>query len=178
MHSTQLLAAALSVAGFVAAAPQIQPGKAGCPQNICIDGINPACPTVRWGGCYDACKPDTAPTMPPCPKPTKPTKSITKIPGKPSPRPTAPPSLSVTPVKPPTIITDSCSKRTVCIDYVNECGQWYGGCHSDCRPWPSYTAPPCSKSTSAPDQTYSLPYFTSEPDQTYSLPYFTADPTP
>lgn len=50
MHSTQLLAAALSVAGFVAAAPQIQPGKAGCPQNICIDGINPACPTVRWGG--------------------------------------------------------------------------------------------------------------------------------
>ncbi|KAF9879815.1 hypothetical protein CkaCkLH20_02626 [Colletotrichum karsti] len=172
MHSTQLLAAALSVAAFVAAAPQIQQGRAAvpplnCPATICIDGINTACPSVRWGGCYDACRPSLSPTQPPCPKPTKPTKSITKMPGKPSPRPVSPPKPSS---------TDNCNTRTICIDYVNECGQWYGGCHADCRPWPSYTAPPCS--STAADQTYSLPYITSEAEQTYSLPFMTAEPEP
>ncbi|KAF6841808.1 hypothetical protein CMUS01_03477 [Colletotrichum musicola] len=119
--------AALGVVGLVAAAPQ---GPAGpnvpgplvvCPQTMCIDGLNPDC-GIRWGGCYDVCKPSLKPTMPPC---SKTTRSITRSTVKPSPRPTAPPSLSRSIIKPTGI--GNCSSRTVCVDYVNECGQWYGG---------------------------------------------------
>ncbi|TDZ73124.1 hypothetical protein CTRI78_v001318 [Colletotrichum trifolii] len=126
MLAKQFLAI-LSVAGLIAAAPQAQgrPGgkPAPCPMTMCIDGINPDC-GIPWGGCYDICKPKSKPTMPPCPKPTKSLVSITK---RPSPRPTAPPSSSrsLTPVKPTP--PANCSSRTVCVDYVNSCGQWYGG---------------------------------------------------
>ncbi|KAK8041072.1 hypothetical protein PG994_014079 [Apiospora phragmitis] len=41
----------------------------------------------------------------------------------------------------------SCSTKTVCADYVNACGQMYGGCFSACTPWPSFTAPPCTLET-------------------------------
>ncbi|KAF6808119.1 hypothetical protein CSOJ01_07725 [Colletotrichum sojae] len=152
--------AALGVVGLVAAAPQVPAGPnvpgppVVCPQTMCIDGLNPDC-GIRWGGqrgasedsmtnqvfllrCYDVCKPSLKPTMPPC---SKTTRSITRSTVKPSPRPTAPPSLSRSVIKPTGI--GNCSSRTVCVDYVNDCGQWYGGCHSDCRPWPSYTPPPC-----------------------------------
>ncbi|KAK8101490.1 uncharacterized protein PG998_007095 [Apiospora kogelbergensis] len=42
---------------------------------------------------------------------------------------------------------ESCSTKTVCADYVNECGQMYGGCFSACTPWPSFKAPPCTLNT-------------------------------
>ncbi|GKT42238.1 uncharacterized protein ColSpa_02419 [Colletotrichum spaethianum] len=58
----------LGLVGFVAASPQIQlppSGAADCPRTMCIDGINTEC-SIRWGGCYDMCKPNMRPTMPPC----------------------------------------------------------------------------------------------------------------
>ncbi|KAK7966224.1 uncharacterized protein PG986_000501 [Apiospora aurea] len=42
---------------------------------------------------------------------------------------------------------DSCSTQTVCADYVNACGQMYGGCFSACTPWPTFTPPPCTLNT-------------------------------
>ncbi|KAK7954756.1 hypothetical protein PG996_015563 [Apiospora saccharicola] len=44
---------------------------------------------------------------------------------------------------------DSCSTKTVCADYVNDCGQMYGGCFSACTPWPSFTPPPCTLATTS-----------------------------
>ena len=64
--------------------------------------------------CYDTCKPDTKPTMPAC--------STTKTTSTTSSTITPPPPVTYT-----TITVDNCSTRTVCIDYVNECGIWYGG---------------------------------------------------
>lgn len=42
---------------------------------------------------------------------------------------------------------DNCSTRTVCIDYIDKCGQTYGGCVPDCLPWPTFSAPPCPRPT-------------------------------
>lgn len=44
---------------------------------------------------------------------------------------------------------DNCSTRTVCADYVNDCGIWYGGCFADCKPWPTFTPPPCPSTSSS-----------------------------
>lgn len=44
---------------------------------------------------------------------------------------------------------DNCSTRTVCIDYIDKCGQTYGGCVPDCLPWPTFSAPPCPRPTTA-----------------------------
>ncbi|EFQ26411.1 uncharacterized protein GLRG_01555, partial [Colletotrichum graminicola M1.001] len=100
----------LGLAGFVAAFPRIQARSDKCPQTICIDGINTQCST-RWGGCYDRCKPDTRPTMPPC-NPTPGPPSITKPPSTPTAKPTP---------------GDSCSTRTICRDFIDDCGHMYGG---------------------------------------------------
>ncbi|KAK4197841.1 hypothetical protein QBC40DRAFT_267223, partial [Triangularia verruculosa] len=40
------------------------------------------------------------------------------------------------------------SGMTVCADYINECGMMYGGCFPDCKPWPTFSAPPCKVTTS------------------------------
>ncbi|KAK2020107.1 hypothetical protein LZ32DRAFT_9010 [Colletotrichum eremochloae] len=133
MLSSRLLTV-LGFVGIVAAFPrgQVYPSVAAqCPQTICIDGINPEC-NKRWGGCYDSCKPDTKPTMPPC-KPT-PSRSVPifslqalHIPlplnRVVSPLTTTPPSTSTAKSAP----RDNCSTRTVCVDHINECGQMYGG---------------------------------------------------
>ncbi|KAK8062216.1 hypothetical protein PG997_014313 [Apiospora hydei] len=42
-----------------------------------------------------------------------------------------------------------CSTITKGIDFVNECGIGYGGCHSVCSPTPIYTPPPCPGSTTS-----------------------------
>ncbi|KAK2030922.1 hypothetical protein LX32DRAFT_303792 [Colletotrichum zoysiae] len=164
MLSSRLLAV-LGIAGVVTAFPQIQVPSDQCPQTMCIDGINPEC-NIRWGGCYDRCKPDTRPTMPPCkPAPSQPVSRKTPhhippiwpLPGFQLPFPSrsvsrGPPSGPPSPTKPPShpnpkpTASDSCSTRTICRDFINECGQMYGGCHSDCQPWPSFTAPPCASS--------------------------------
>ncbi|KAL0938891.1 uncharacterized protein CTRU02_205501 [Colletotrichum truncatum] len=143
MLLSQFLVSIVSVAGLATAAPQVEAGDkkppTKCPQTLCIDGINPACPSVRWGGCYDTCKPWTKPKMSPCPRPPRPTKSFTRTTAKPPSPTTFPPE--------PTSTSDNCSTRTVCADYINSCGMMYGGCFPDCKPWPSFVAPPCPTTT-------------------------------
>ncbi|KAL2141493.1 hypothetical protein VTI28DRAFT_2367 [Corynascus sepedonium] len=69
------------------------------------------------------------------------TKVITSVVTLDPPKPTTTTTLStVTPTKPCT--TDV----TVCWDGINECGIMYGGCFPDCRPWPTFTPPPCPTS--------------------------------
>ncbi|KAL2879964.1 hypothetical protein SGCOL_004683 [Colletotrichum sp. CLE4] len=148
----------LAIVGLSAAQIQVPPSNAAdCPRTMCLDGINPEC-GIRWGGCYDMCQPQMRPTMPPCkstlskstisrtskPPFTKPTRPSLPVPTRSPTTTPAPPSLSPLPSTP----IDSCSTRTVCIDYINECGQWYGGCHSACQPWPSYSKPLCTPTPS------------------------------
>ncbi|WDK10636.1 hypothetical protein CGRA01v4_01915 [Colletotrichum graminicola] len=54
---------------------------------------------------------------------------------------TTPPPLR--PVAPRPSVIGDCSTVTICRDFINTCAIKYGGCHSICRPWPTYTAPPC-----------------------------------
>ncbi|KAK2016368.1 hypothetical protein LZ32DRAFT_601593 [Colletotrichum eremochloae] len=59
---------------------------------------------------------------------------------------TAFPQMTTEPPSPPTAEPtpiEACSTRTICRDFINECGQMYGGCHNVCRPWPTFTKPPC-----------------------------------
>ncbi|KAL8390729.1 hypothetical protein RB595_009687, partial [Gaeumannomyces hyphopodioides] len=98
------------------------------PLTKCVSGIN-GC-GVRYGGCYDTCNPALAPIAPACASTTA--KTITR-----APVPTS---------RPP---KEDCRTRTVCVDAVNACGQKYGGCFADCKPWP-LSPPPCPASTSAP----------------------------
>ncbi|KAK1774134.1 hypothetical protein QBC45DRAFT_53133 [Copromyces sp. CBS 386.78] len=127
------------------------------PHILCFDAVNRC--GVIYSGCYDKCKPDTRPQAPACPPP-KPLissiKTITKTSiatvaytgtGLPPILPTITQSVSLT-TQIVTITTnfgtkDNCSTRTVCIDYVDNCGQTYGGCVPDCKPWPTFSAPAC-----------------------------------
>ncbi|KAF3346187.1 hypothetical protein VD0002_g6416 [Verticillium dahliae] len=124
----RLLAFLSLAAGLVTARPatcseELPAASSDCP-TLCIDGINDC--NEPWGGCFNVCKPEESPTMPPCSEPTPTLMPIYHD----TPTPTAPQS-------------DDCSTRSVCADYVNECGIWYGGCFADCTPWPTFTKPPC-----------------------------------
>ncbi|KAF9732302.1 hypothetical protein PMIN06_011446 [Paraphaeosphaeria minitans] len=46
---------------------------------------------------------------------------------------TVAPILAITPLPPKPTCTQS-----ICADYINSCGRWYGGCYAAC---PGYTAP-------------------------------------
>ncbi|KAI1858252.1 hypothetical protein JX265_010920 [Neoarthrinium moseri] len=120
-----------------------------CPHTICVDGINKC--GIKYGACYDQCKPWKSPTPPPC------SSTIT----------VKPTTTKPTTTKPTTSTTDNCSTRTVCADYVNECGIWYGGCFPDCRPWPSFSKPTCpSTSTVSPTSKTSTPVTSKTPETT------------
>ncbi|KAK4116284.1 hypothetical protein N656DRAFT_765273 [Canariomyces notabilis] len=166
-----LFSAIMVLLGGLGAAAPVADGASTCqPQTICIDAINTC--GVRYGGCYDVCKTASKPQPPPCPstipattkrtstkKPTSTKKTSSKKPTstkkssstKPTPTSTKPViTTKVTQLPPATTGkatgTSSCTAaQTVCLDGINECGQWYGGCFPDCRPWPTFTAPPCSK---------------------------------
>ncbi|KAI0123351.1 hypothetical protein BJ170DRAFT_641498 [Xylariales sp. AK1849] len=58
---------------------------------------------------------------------------------------------------------DSCSSSTVCEDFINECGQTYGGCFSACTPWPTFTAPACTPTSTTKQIITSPPIVTSTP---------------
>ncbi|EGY22996.1 uncharacterized protein VDAG_04434 [Verticillium dahliae VdLs.17] len=123
----RLLAFLSLAAGLVTARPatcseELPAASSDCP-TLCIDGINDC--NEPWGGCFNVCKPEESPTMPPCSEPTPTLMPIYHD----TPTPTAPQS-------------DDCSTRSVCADYVNECGIWYGGCFADCTPWPTFTKRP------------------------------------
>ncbi|GAB1310532.1 hypothetical protein MFIFM68171_00742 [Madurella fahalii] len=145
---------------LAAAAPVVDSDPECHSQTICIDAIN-AC-GIRYGGCYDVCDVSAKPKPPPCPTtttkkaPVTSTKPVTTK--KPTKKPTSTKVIKTTTVKtvkPPSTTTSkrpvpttssTCrTDRTVCWDGINECGQTFGGCFPDCRPWPTFTAPPCSK---------------------------------
>jgi len=76
-----------------------------------------------YGGCYPACPGYTTPTYtdPGCPATlTSPDTMIT------------------------TTTTTACAK-TICVDYINDCGLRYGACFPACSGYttPSFTPPPC-----------------------------------
>ncbi|KAH6650605.1 hypothetical protein F5144DRAFT_52791 [Chaetomium tenue] len=88
-------------------------------------------------------KPTPTSTKKPTPKPTstkKPHPTTTK-------KPTVKPPVTPTPTKKFTTSTTkaaSCNTHvSVCWDGINECGMMYGGCFPDCKPWPTFTPPPC-----------------------------------
>ncbi|OAA71344.1 hypothetical protein ISF_01895 [Cordyceps fumosorosea ARSEF 2679] len=98
-------------------------------RTVCLDYVNEC--GIWYGGCVPDCKPWPTFSKPPCP------------------------STTTTTTKPPTSTPtqDNCSTRTICLDYVNECGMMYGGCVPDCKPWPTFSKPPCPTTTTAPPTT-------------------------
>ncbi|KAG6014113.1 hypothetical protein E4U54_005808 [Claviceps lovelessii] len=98
----------------------------------CISFINEC--GVHYSGCYKPCK-----ERPPIPPPCSPITTPVQLPTGGLPTPTS---------------KDNCSTRTVCVDYVNECGMWYGGCIPDCKPWKSFAKPPCPTTTSTTATAY------------------------
>ncbi|OAR00615.1 hypothetical protein LLEC1_02797 [Akanthomyces lecanii] len=94
-------------------------------RTICIDNVNEC--GLWYGGCIPDCKPYPTFSKPPCPPTT--TTTTTSV-----------PTTSTT-------SADDCHTRTICIDHVNECGLWYGGCIPDCKPYPTFSKPPCPSTT-------------------------------
>ncbi|KAK0657430.1 hypothetical protein B0T16DRAFT_60231 [Cercophora newfieldiana] len=159
MQLVSLLSWAVSL-GCVAAAPAAAPEEECKPRTLCVDGINTC--GVRFGGCYDTCKPELRPIAPLCvpattasssSKATSVTVTTTSIVTHTLIPPTTRPI--------PTPRTSACldgregSGYTVCWDGINDCGQMYGGCFADCKPWPTFSKPPCrtittSKTVSSP----------------------------
>lgn len=74
--------------------------------------------------CYNVCEPESSPIAPPC--------SSTVASPFPTAEAPAPPDAYAAPVKQPAELTtadssDDCRTRSVCADYINECGMMYGG---------------------------------------------------
>lgn len=107
-----MLYQALPLAVLVASALAAPAEAPKCPDTICVDGVSPC--GVKFGSCYDRCdrNPGIRPTPPPCP---------------------ASYSSALLQTSSAPISADNCSTRSVCADYVNECGIWYGGCFADVR---------------------------------------------
>ena len=125
-----MLPAPIRILGAVAALVALGHAEEDAPcksRTKCVDMVNKC--GLKFGGCYDECKTPTPTwTTPACPTTTSKWTTSTRKPSS----------------------ADNCSTRTVCADYVNACGQWYGGCFADCRPWPTFTPPPCTKTTKVP----------------------------
>ena len=94
---------------------------------LCVDYIDKC---GQWyGGCFASTSPFPTFTKPSCSLET-----------------TKPPvTTTVTPAPTPT--------RTVCVDYINKCGQTYGGCFPSTSPFPTFTGPSCSLETTTPTVT-------------------------
>ncbi|OAA80045.1 hypothetical protein LEL_03531 [Akanthomyces lecanii RCEF 1005] len=95
-------------------------------RSVCIDLVNEC--GMWYGGCIPDCKPWPTFSKPPCPPTTTTTMTTTSTPTT-------------------TSSVDDCHTRTICIDYVNECGMGYGGCVPDCKPLPTFSKPPCPSTT-------------------------------
>ncbi|KAG0123561.1 hypothetical protein HOY82DRAFT_673910 [Tuber indicum] len=102
--------------------PTTTPASTTCSRSICVDNINEC--GQMFGGCFldPACTGGTQwPTF------------------------TKPPCNSTTTT---TTSASTTCKRAICADYINECGQMYGGCFLDpvCTggtAWPTFSKPPC-----------------------------------
>ncbi|KAK3694706.1 hypothetical protein B0T22DRAFT_507444 [Podospora appendiculata] len=128
--------------------PSTTPTPTDCePRTICVDSVN-AC-GVRYGGCYDICDESAKPVAPLCavePDASSTTSTIIVMTTATVPVPTS--------VAPPATTSDtSCpgagSGMMVCADWINSCGMMYGGCFKDCKPWPTFVAPPCPSTTTS-----------------------------
>ncbi|KAL2023254.1 hypothetical protein VTK56DRAFT_3377 [Thermocarpiscus australiensis] len=120
-------------------------------QTICIDAIN-SC-GIKYGGCYDVCKPSAKPIPPTCPSTATvhgPTTTQKTYPG-----PTRTKKHTTTNKTTQVSTTAKACPRTICWDGINECGQMYGGCFPDCTPWPTFTPPPCPAHTAPTNVVYS-----------------------
>ncbi|KAK4105614.1 hypothetical protein N658DRAFT_556054 [Parathielavia hyrcaniae] len=146
-----LFSSILLLAGLGAAVP-VASSEGRCESRIiCVDAINRC--GIRYGGCYDICDVTAKPVAPPCPTSTrKPTPSTTKkLPvtstTKPTVTSTKKSSTLTTLTKRPSSssTTRACTATApwLCWDGINECGMMYGGCFPDCKPWPTFTPPPC-----------------------------------
>ncbi|KAF3097175.1 hypothetical protein TWF569_002947 [Orbilia oligospora] len=83
-----------------------------------------------------------------------------------------------TPVYTTTLRTTTSSCPVICYDYVNACGQGYGGCVPRCPgdPMPTFIAPSCSKTTTGPITTTSfVPTTTKSTTSTTSCPTLCID---
>ncbi|PQK08684.1 hypothetical protein BB8028_0001g07570 [Beauveria bassiana] len=114
-------------------------------RTVCLDYVNEC--GIWYGGCVPDCKPWPTFSKPPCPSTTGNT-------------------ITTTTAYPPTTTSsyDNCSTRTICLDYVNECGIMYGGCVADCKPWPTFSKPPCPSTTSTPITLTATPTATASVD--------------
>ena len=58
-------------------------------------------------------------------------------------------SSSPTPASFPTPVPTPTECPFLCVDYINECGRWYGGCFENCpgEPWPTFEDPGCPTTT-------------------------------
>ncbi|KAK1832811.1 hypothetical protein QBC39DRAFT_370559 [Podospora conica] len=138
------------LAGHAAAAPAGASVEPCIPRTKCVDAINKC--GVRYGACYDVCKPELAPVAPLCVVSTPaPTATSTKVAGCDEPKTTSTPTTTST-VVPTTPTAPGCpagktgSGYMLCADYINACGMMYGGCFPDCKPWPTFVPPPCPSS--------------------------------
>ncbi|CAI4216363.1 unnamed protein product [Parascedosporium putredinis] len=119
------IAAALALSGFAVAGNYVTSslGPECTPVTLCIDGYDDC------GQMLQCVRTGEEPDSSPC----NPTTVTTTTP--PTDYPTSQP-------------TSDCASITVCADYINDCGMMYGGCFPDCRPWPTFTAPPCPTGSS------------------------------
>jgi hypothetical protein len=65
------------------------------------------------------------------------------------------PAIYSSSVTSPPILSSSVCSLTVCADYINSCGQTYGGCYETCDGFttPSFTDPGCPSTTDSPSNT-------------------------
>ncbi|KAI6381644.1 hypothetical protein MCOR25_001114 [Pyricularia grisea] len=130
------------------------------PGIMCVAGVNEC--GVTYSGCYDTCTPSLEPTAPSCipvvETPAVPiitsvdagslvTPAVTPV-VTPVVTPILTPVLTPVTTPSPTVVivspsVDICSTRTVCVNGIDACGQKYGGCVLDCKPW-AITTPSCS----------------------------------
>ncbi|KAJ1329736.1 hypothetical protein MN608_06472 [Microdochium nivale] len=95
--------------------------------SVCADyvktcsGVGSSSVVLSYGGCFPDCRPWPTFTPPPCPTPTSSSSSCTNT-------------------------------ISVCADYLRTCSVGttstlipYGGCFPDCKPWPTFTPPPCPR---------------------------------
>lgn len=85
--------------------------------------------------CYDTCKTAEGPIAPLC---APVTSSWTTIIGPVPTKHTTTTKATTTAVPP------------ICVDYVNKCGQTYGGCFPSTNPFPTFSKPSCSLETPPP----------------------------
>lgn len=134
---TTALIALASIASAGPTRTTAPPYSSTCSTTLCADYINSCGQT--YGGCYPACSGYTTPsfTDPGCP-PT--TTSSTRS-----------SSRSTMTSKP---CSTTCTE-ILCQDFVNSCGQWYGGCFPVCSglTTPTFTDPGCPTSTATVNAT-------------------------